>query len=536
MNNDFKNLGLSSNVLKSIDTLGFTKPSKIQEELIPIIMDGYDVIGQAQTGTGKTLAYAASVLSKIDVKTNVIRAIVLTPTRELALQVSEEFETLNKSSNFNILPVFGGSSIELQLRALKKGVDIVVGTPGRVMDLMKRKALNIDKLEFFVLDEADEMLNMGFLEDIENIFKQTNKDKQVLLLSATMPREIENIAKKYMKPDYQHIEIESKTRTAANVKQYYYVINEKIRNEAICRVIDLKDTKRIIIFCQTKMQCDNLLKELSVRNYSAEVMHGDIVQSMRIQTLDRFKNDAFNILIATDVAARGIHVDNIDLVINYNLPQDFESYVHRIGRTGRAEAVGEAISFVSSREMGFFNGLAKFTKSTIERKELPNKEDIIKSKYAKTLAIAGEIIENKKYDEALEYVRDLNKEDLIKLAAALLKESVDDKIGSDFNKDLTIKEERRGDRDRNRSRNTSPNSTRVFLTIGKLDDLKRGTLLDFMKKETGIDKDCFNNIEILTKFTFLDVSTKEVKTFMKKIHNTVLNGRTIRAEVAKNQK
>ena len=534
MNNNFKDLGLSSSVLKSIDTLGFTKPSKIQEELIPVIMDGYDVIGQAQTGTGKTLAYAASVLSKIDVKTNLIRAIVLTPTRELALQVSEEFETLNKSSKFNILPVFGGSSIELQLRALKRGVDIVVGTPGRVMDLMRRKALNIEALEFFVLDEADEMLNMGFLEDIEEIFKQTNKDKQVLLLSATMPKEIERIAKKYMKPDYQHIEIEAKTKTAANVKQYYYVVNEKIRNEAICRVIDLKDTKRIIIFCQTKMQCDNLLKELSVRNYSAEVMHGDIMQSMRIQTLDRFKNDAFNILIATDVAARGIHVDNIDLVINYNLPQDFESYVHRIGRTGRADAVGEAISFVSGREMGFFNGLAKFTKSTIEKCELPNKEDIIKNKYVKTLSNAHEVIKNKEYEEALEYVRDFNRDDLIKVAAALLKVSVNEKIGSDFNKDLTLKDDRNNGR--SRSRNTNPNSTRVFLTIGKLDNLKKGTLLDFMKKETGIDKDCFNNIEILTKFTFLDVSTKEVNTFMKKIHNKVLNDRTIRAEVAKNQK
>lgn len=532
MNNEFEKLGLASGVLKSIETLGFTKPTKIQEELIPIIMDGFDAIGQAQTGTGKTLAYAASVLSKIDVKTDVIRAIILTPTRELALQVSEEFETLNKSSKFNILPVFGGSSIELQLRALRRGVDIVVGTPGRVMDLMRRKALNIEKLEFFILDEADEMLNMGFLEDIEDIFKQTNKDKQVLLLSATMPKEIEKIAKKYMKPDYQHIEIESKTKTAANVKQYYYVVNEKIRNEAVCRVIDLKDTKRIIIFCQTKIQCDNLLKELSMRNYSAEVMHGDIQQNMRIQTLDRFKNDAFNILIATDVAARGIHVDNIDLVINYNLPQDFESYVHRIGRTGRADAVGEAISFVSNRELSFFNGLTKFTKSNIERCELPSKDDIIKNKYSKILASTYKIVENKEYDEAIEYIRDFNKDELMKIAAALLKMSVSEKLGSDFNKDLTIKEEKRGIR----TRNTSPNSTRVFLTIGKLDNLKVGTLLDFMKKETGIDKDCFNNIEILTKFTFLDVATKEVNTFMKKIHNTVLNDRTIRAEVAKNQK
>ena len=490
MNDDFKSLGLSNNVLKSIDTLGFTKPSKIQEELIPVILEGFDVIGQAQTGTGKTLAYAASILNKIDVKTNVVRAIILVPTRELALQVSEDFESINKDSKFNILPVFGGSSIELQMRSLRRGVDIVVGTPGRVMDLMRRSVLNIDNLEYFVLDEADEMLDMGFLEDIEGIFKLTNKDKQVLLLSATMPKEIENIAKKYMKDDYQHIEIESKTKTAENVKQYYYIVNEKIRNEAICRVIDLKDTKRIIIFCQTKSQCDNLLKELSTRNYSAEVMHGDIMQSMRIQTLDRFKNNAFNILIATDVAARGIHVDNIDLVINYNLPQDYESYIHRIGRTGRADAMGEAISFINNRDLPFFNGLMRFTKCEVEKCELPNKQDIIKNKYLKELDQANKSIEEKDYLEAIEYVRDLNKDDLIKLAAALLKNSTYNKLGSDFDKDLTIKDKGNG----RRERNSNPDYTRVFLTIGKLDNLKQGTLLDFMKKETGINKDCFHNM------------------------------------------
>ncbi|MEG0021413.1 MAG: DEAD/DEAH box helicase [Bacilli bacterium] len=529
MINDFKNLGLNSKVLKSIETLGFVKPSKIQEEIIPVILDGYDCIGQAQTGTGKTLAYASSILSKIDVKTNVVRAIILTPTRELALQVAEEFEGLNKSSKFNILSVFGGSSIELQLKALHRGVDIVVGTPGRIMDLMRRKALNIDNLEFFVLDEADEMLNMGFLDDIESIFEHTNKDKQVLLLSATMPKTIKKLAEKYMKPDYQHIEIEAKQKTSLNVKQSYYLVNERARAEAICRVMDLKDSSRTIIFCQTKKECDQLLKELSMRNYSAEVMHGDIAQSMRIQTLDRFKNDSFKILIATDVAARGIHVEGIDLVINYNMPQEFEAYIHRIGRTGRADAQGEAISFVSNREVRFLKDLERFTKSSITMCDLPGKEEIIKGKYNKVLSEAQTSINEKTYEEAIEYVRSFNKEDLLKLAAALLKVSVDEKIGSDFNKDLSVKEERG-------RRNVDGNHTRVFLTIGKLDNLKRGTLLDFMKDETGIDKDCFHNIEILTKFTFLDVDSKEVDKFMKKIHNTRLNNRTIRVEIAKNQK
>jgi ATP-dependent RNA helicase DeaD len=525
----FKDLGLNSKVLKSIDALGFTKPSKIQEQIIPVILDGYDCIGQAQTGTGKTLAYAASILSKINVDTNIVRAIVLTPTRELALQVAKEFENLNLNSKFNVLSVFGGSSIEQQLKSLKRGVDVVVGTPGRVMDLMRRKALSIDDLEFFVLDEADEMLNMGFLEDIESIFEKTNDDKQVLLLSATMPNQIKKLAEKYMKADYQHIEIEAKQKTSLNVKQSYYAVTEKTRVEAVCRVLDLKDSARTIIFCQTKKECDQLLKDFELRKYSAEVMHGDIAQSVRIQTLDRFKNDSFKILIATDVAARGIHVDGIDLVVNYNMPQEFESYIHRIGRTGRADAQGEAISFVSNRESKFLKELEKFTKTTIERKELPTKEEIIKNKYNKVMSEAYQTIKDKKYEEAIEYVRSFNKDELMKVAASLLKISVDEKIGSDLNRELIIKEN-------NGKRNVDPNHTRVFLTIGKLDKLKKGTLLDFMKKETGINKDCFHNIEILTKFTFLDVDSKEVQKFMKKIHNKKLNDRVIRAEIAKNQK
>src|SRR5690554_3594946 len=350
-NKKFNELGLSSNVLKSIDKLGYDTPSKIQGAIIPLIMEGNDVIGQAQTGTGKTLAFATSILSKINVRTNFVKAIVLTPTRELAMQVSEEFKSLNTSTNFDVLAVYGGSSIENQIRSLKKGVDIVVGTPGRVMDLIKRRVLNIQDLEFFVLDEADEMLNMGFLEDIEFIFNKTNNNKQVLLFSATMPSAIQKLAEQYMKADYRFISIKSESKTAINVKQYYYLVTEKTRLEALCRVLDMKSAKLGIIFCQTKRDVDRLITELAKRNYSVEAMHGDIAQSMRIKTLERFKLGAFKYLIATDVAARGIHVDNITCVINYNLPQDIESYIHRVGRTGRANNDGEAITLANPREV-----------------------------------------------------------------------------------------------------------------------------------------------------------------------------------------
>jgi len=525
MNKNFKILGLSDDVVKSIDDLNYEKPSEIQEKMIPLIMEGYDLIGQAETGTGKTLAYAASILSKMDIKTNYIKAIILTPTRELALQVCEEFGGLNKSSNFDIIAVYGGSSIEGQIRDLRKGVDIIVGTPGRIMDLMRRKLLNINNLEFFVLDEADEMLNMGFLEDIETIFKETNKNKQVLMLSATMPTAIKNLTKKYMKADSKHIIVKSDSRTSKNVSQFYYLTNERNRVEVLCRVLDIKNTKRTIVFCQTKKECDELLMDLSVRGYNAEAMHGDIIQSMRIKTLERFKQGAFNFLIATDVAARGIHVDDIELVINYKLPQEFETYIHRIGRTGRADHTGEAISLVNAKEVRTLKMIEKFVNSEIIEQNMPTQEEIIKIKYELLIE------ETKKYNEnmenALNYVRDLNKGDLMNLAASLLKMTVEKQIGSNFNKDITIKEE---------SRNVKTGHTRVFITIGSKDNLKKGSLLDFIKEETNMDKDYFKNIDVLSTFTFIDVDDAAVDEFSKKIKGKKFNNRIIRIEKAKRQR
>ncbi|MDD2434698.1 MAG: DEAD/DEAH box helicase [Bacilli bacterium] len=523
-NKNFSELGLSDKVLKAIDKLGFNAPSKIQEEIIPLIMEGNDVIGQAQTGTGKTLAFAACVLSKINVKTNFVKAIVLTPTRELALQVSKEFSNLNDSSKFDIIAVYGGSNINEQIKALKKRVDIVVGTPGRVMDLIERRVLNMQDLEFFILDEADEMLNMGFLEDIEFIFKKTNQNKQVLLFSATMPSTIIKLAEKYMKKDYRNIKIEAISKTSVNVKQYYAIVTEKTRLEALCRVLDLKASERCLIFCQTKREVDKLVVELSKRNYSVEAMHGDIAQSMRIKTLDRFKEGAFNYLIATDVAARGIHIDNIECVINYNLPQDIESYIHRIGRTGRVKQQGEAITLISPREVKFLNEIEKAANCTIELIELPDSDIIHETKYQNILTNIQKTVENNDHEPYIKYVRDMNKDELIKFSAGLLKHIFSKELGSDFKKDL---------KDVEQKARISANSTRVFLTIGKMDNLKRGTLLDFLKAETKVDKDNFNNIEILTKFTFMDVNNNVVDEVISKVYNKKLNDRVIRIEKAK---
>lgn len=522
---EFKDLELSKNVLKAIDKLGYTKPSPIQEKLIPLVLKGEDLIGQAQTGTGKTLAYAASILSSIDVKGNDVKAIVLVPTRELAMQVAEEFKNLNDSSDFNIVPVFGGSSVEKQVQQLRRGADVVVGTPGRVMDLMRRKRLNIDELKYFILDEADEMLDMGFQEDIESIFEHTNKNKQVLMLSATMPKAIESLATKYMRADYEHIEIKSETKTASTVTQYYYLVSEKTRMEALCRILDLKNSKKTIVFCQTKSECDDLLTQLAIRGYNAEAMHGDITQDMRIKTLGRFKQSLFNILVATDVAARGIHVDNVDCVINYRLPEEKEAYIHRIGRTGRAEELGEAISLVNNREIRRIEELEKYTNATITKNELPTQEEISKLKYEIILKEAINVDDN---TAAVEYIRDYNKTDLMNLAASLLTLTVNKETGSDFTRNVEVKEEKRS--------TMTKDCTRVFITIGKKDGLKKGSLLDFLKEQTNIRKENFNNIEILNTYTFIDVNSKVVKDFIAKITGKKYKSRQVRIEIANRQK
>jgi len=325
-------LVLSENTLKALSKKGFEEPTPIQELVIPRLLSGtQDIVGQAQTGTGKTAAFGLPLIELLDDKSPFVEAIVLTPTRELALQVAEEMNSLKGKKRLNIVPIYGGQSMELQLRRLESGAHIVVGTPGRVIDHINRKTLRLNKLKFMVLDEADEMLNMGFIEDIEEIIKHTNEDKRMLLFSATMPKEILNIARKYMK-DYEVLAVKNKQLTTELTEQIYFEVREDDKFEALCRIRDMEKEFYGLIFCRTKVDVDNVCSRLIDRGYNAEALHGDISQYQRERILKRFKARQINMLVATDVAARGIDISDLTHVINYSLPQDPESYVHRIGR------------------------------------------------------------------------------------------------------------------------------------------------------------------------------------------------------------
>ena len=373
--NQFATLGLKESIVRAISDLGFTKPSQIQEQSIPVTLSGADLIGQAQTGTGKTAAYSLPILTKMSTNKG-IKALILAPTRELAVQVKDEMNRLSKYEKAEILAVYGGDSIDRQIRALRKGVDVVVGTPGRMLDLIKRKCLHLDSVEFLVLDEADEMLNMGFIDDIESILSHTPEERQTLLFSATMPDPIAKLAKRYMKPDAKLVSVKKSSLTVSKIEQSYFMINNKHRLEALCRLLDLDNPSSAIIFCRTKRGVDELVQELQSKGYMVEGMHGDMTQAHRLTTLSKFKEGTLNLLIATDVAARGIDVDGVTHVFNYDLPQDVESYVHRIGRTGRANREGTAYSLVTPKDFSMLKQIRKSSKSAITQKPVPTAEEI----------------------------------------------------------------------------------------------------------------------------------------------------------------
>jgi ATP-dependent RNA helicase DeaD len=531
---NFNELRIKEEILKVINDLGFEKPTKIQQEIIPLIIDGFDVIGQAQTGTGKTMAFALGMLTNLDYSNKFVKTLVLTPTRELAIQVSSEITKLSKYTNLKVAAVYGSASMSDQINALKNGVDIVVGTPGRVLDLIRRNCLKLNNLQFFILDEADEMLNMGFKEDLEEIFEATKKDKQVLLFSATMPKTILSMAKKYMSETYEEVSVIEDIKTAQNIKQYYYIVNEKDRVEAMCRIMDKVNPKRSMVFCKTKRNVDELYSKLLDRGFSVDIIHGDITQSQRITTLERFKKGAFNYLLATDVASRGIHVDDIELVVNYNLPQDNESYVHRIGRTGRAGKHGMAVTFVTPKEEKIMYSIEKHINTKIAIDKLPTYEEIINNKYQ----ILIEELNNKKGDinnsKFKDHINNMNEDELKQICAFFFDKELNKKIGSDFRKDITVSSNN-DKRDRQRSNNNNnSNSPRFFLTIGRMDNVEKKMLLDELEAKGNLPKGVISNVEIMTKFTFLNVDKKYADTFMRKCNRITINGRKINIERAKN--
>lgn len=424
----YEDSGIDAKILKGIKEMGFEMMTPIQSQAIPVFLEGKDIIGQAQTGTGKTAAFGIPVIQSIDVANKHLQAMVLCPTRELAIQAAEEMRKFAKFTHgVKILPIYGGQDISTQIRSLKAGVQIIVGTPGRVMDHMRRHTIKLDDIKMIVLDEADEMLNMGFREDIETVLSQMPQEHQTALFSATMPQAILDITSQYQKPDAVLVKVASKELTIPLVKQYYYEVKRENKIEVVCRLLDYYNPKRTLIFCNTKRMVDTLAESLKGRGYFAEGLHGDLSQHQRDVVMKRFKTDKADILIATDVAARGIDVDDVEAVFNFDVPQDIEYYVHRIGRTGRAGKKGRSFTLVVGREIYKVRDIERTCKTKIKLRTVPSASDVTESKAEKILSEIFDIMRDKDISKATKVIEQkINDEDCtaLEIAAAFLRQSM----------------------------------------------------------------------------------------------------------------
>jgi ATP-dependent RNA helicase DeaD len=530
----FTELGLSEKNLKALERKGFEEPTEIQELTIPLLLENQmDIIAQAQTGTGKTAAFALPLLDKIDSNSKGVQAIILAPTRELVIQICEEINSLQDKSKLSIAPIYGGQSISLQLSKLKRGVSIAVGTPGRVIDHLKRGSLKLSEAKFFILDEADEMLNMGFIDDIEEIFKKMPSEKRVLLFSATMPNDVKKLGEKYM-GNYKHIK--TKTKLTTNLTdQIYFEVKNSDKFEALCRIIDIEPDFYGLIFCRTKMDVDQIADGLMDRGYSVDKMHGDISQTQREHTLKNFRKGSISILVATDVAARGIDVENITHVINYAIPQNPEAYVHRIGRTGRAGNEGTAITFITPSEFRKLGFIQRITKTDIRRETIPQIHEIIKIKKDQ---VAIDI--DKTLDEGIpEHFRNwagqlLENQNAEEIVAAILKNHYEQAVDSNnYQKIKNIKREPAGKRD------ISPENegrTRLFIARGKAQNMTKKSLVDTIVKKAGIKAFLIQEVELFDNFSFVTVPFMEAEVILDKFRKQKDHGRPLIQEAVPNKK
>lgn len=406
----FKDLNLPSAILQAVEKVGYEKPSPIQAKSIPLLLEGHDLLGQAQTGTGKTAAFALPMLANIDPDEAFTQLLVLAPTRELAIQVAEAFQVYASfSKKIRVLPVYGGQSYDNQIRQLKRGVQVVVGTPGRIIDHIKRKTLKLDQLRFLVLDEADEMLRMGFIDDVELILSHAPAKRQTALFSATMPSQIKKIAQKYLN-NPQHIKIESKVSTASTIRQRYIQVAGHHKLEALTRILEVEEYDGVIVFVRTKTATIELADKLAARGYDVEALNGDIAQAARERTVDKLKQGKIDILVATDVVARGLDVERVSHVINYDVPHDTESYVHRVGRTGRAGREGDAILFISHREKRMLFAIEKATKQVITAMEVPSITELNESRLGRFKKSVLEAISDDSIESYMPVIESIMKE------------------------------------------------------------------------------------------------------------------------------
>ena len=501
----FAELGLSESILKALEAKGFEEPTPIQAATIPLLLKGeVDVVGQAQTGTGKTAAFGLPLIEKLTPNAGYVQALILCPTRELAMQVAEEINSLKGKAQFCICPIYGGQSIDQQLRRLKKGVDIVVGTPGRIIDHINRGSLKLGELSNFILDEADEMLNMGFIDDIEDIFKTTNPEKRVLLFSATMPRPILNLAKKYMR-DHEVIAVTPEKPTTDLTEQIYFEVRESDKFEALCRIIDIEEDFFGLVFCRTKIMVDIVARKLQDRGYDSEALHGDVSQYQRENILAKFKNKKSNVLVATDVAARGIDINDLSHVINYSLPQNPESYVHRIGRTGRAGKEGIAITFVSREEHRQLHHIKRISKADIRKEKMPEINQIIELKRSRINDDLQGLISEGQYDDYLPMAEELlDGETPVEVIAALIKHAFGSQLdASNYReiKQVNMRDGRKG-------------SVRLFIARGSEGGMTKDKIVDFISDEASVEPGCLSDVRLFDKFTFANVEGEDAEVIL----------------------
>ena len=521
----FEEMCLDTRIMRAIAEMGFEQPSPIQAQSIPIAVEGKDMIGQARTGTGKTASFGIPMLQRINPKDKNLQAIVLCPTRELAIQSANEIRKLAKFLHgIKVRPIYGGQEISKQIRSLKGGVQIVIGTPGRVMDHLRRHTLKPQTVDIVVLDEADEMLNMGFREDIETILGQLPEERQTMLFSATMPKPILEIAKRYLH-EPEIVKVIQKELTVPKIEQYYYEVNPRKKNEVLSRLLDMYDPSLSLVFCNTKRKVDELVTDLKGRGYFAEGLHGDMKQSQRDRVMNGFRNGRTDILVATDVAARGIDVDDVEAVFNYDVPQDDEYYVHRIGRTGRAGREGRAFTLVVGKEIYKLKDIQRYCKTKIRRQPIPSVNDVAAIKVEKLLEQAGELIATDglgRMMDLLEEYLDGSDYSATEMAAALLAMQLGETSTQ------TLPKEEFGDT------GAEPGMVRMFMNIGKKDRVRIGDILGAVAGESGMEGALVGTIDMYDNFSFVEVPQEYAAAVLEAMNHSKIKGRRVNMEPAKN--
>lgn len=549
----FDTLGLDPKILRAITEMGFEEPSPIQAKAIPEVMAGHDVIGQAQTGTGKTAAFGIPLLEMLDPKVKATSALVMCPTRELAVQVAQEIKKLAKyKKGIAVLAVYGGEQIQKQINALKHPVHVIISTPGRIMDHLDRRTINLSKIQMVVLDEADEMLNMGFREDMEAILQHAPDERQTVLFSATMPKPILEITKRFQ-TNPKLVKVTKQELTVSSIEQIYYDIPSSQKADVITQLVELHNLKLMLVFCNTKRKTDEVTEQFQQLGYKAEAIHGDLRQNQRNNVLARFKKGDVNMLVATDVAARGIDVENVDAVFNFDLPLDEENYVHRIGRTGRAGRSGKAFSFVSGRnDMAKIREIEDYSKVRIERHQLPSGKERIELAKIKLAARLKVLIEEGDMEQYDNMFATFKQEGLTlhQLAAALLKMHFAPMLQQSQNKSnskSSSREERfgreersgRGNRDsgggkgKRGKHSGEADMIRLFLSVGKKDKVSKGDIVGAVSGLSNMSSSNIGVIDIYDKFSFVEVNGEFLNDVLSNVNGNKIKGRKVNVEIAK---